>query len=438
MSRISVLKITPFALMILSSATVNASWSPPEAKWVDDFNRSTVLFPSGNVATVWGSIRRAPSMILEPKPTIQHFLVKGFRAPGAPARVSPLRFEGKPVRAPLVVFLTGLFGAIDDPVAASMISILQESGNHVVALPNPWSTSYQSAGPEALPGAIEDESQVILEVIKQVRKKLGPSRISTISLVGVSYGSFLATKTAEIDSRSSSPLIDGITSVLSPPLQFSDALKQMDLGIEGTKLQEEGCRALRDAYLAFRYFIARRESDLKRQERDCADYLLFGNFHNSLVELALQLHETRGIGTLPAAGAAREAWKRRLNFSSFIQEFLKPKEGQTLMNEQKFPSLSEIIASLPEEQRRSRYRILAAKDDFLNRMESWNDLKTSGLLPQDSILLMNWGGHFGYSALENFQSFAQKAFQGNYGCEDLDMPECLPIDADLPLIKRRK
>ena len=47
-------------------------------------------------------------------------------------------------------------------------------------------------------------------------------------------------------------------------------------------------------------------------------------------------------------------------------------------------------------------KIFSSQNDFLNKNESWDVFLTNTDLPKESLILLNWGGHSGPVATEEF------------------------------------
>jgi hypothetical protein len=310
------------------------------------------------------------------------------------------------LKAPLIVFLSGLFGNLDDSVARNTVDAILSAQVHILAFPNPWSPSYREGNPSAKPGQIETEAKVVREALRRAIARIGPENISQVSLVAVSYGAFLGTSVAALDERSERPLIDGTVTLFSPPLDLSAAGFAFDRGF---KRYQELASCQKRSLLSYYwdYYRARNDHDLTAQDRDCADYLLFGEFHDYLVQLARQLHEQDGVGEIPDPvldPAAYRRWQLELTFKKFATEFLQESipDPDHLPPDRQWATWAQRLTPAL---RTSRLRVFASQDDFLNLPGAWSAKPIQAALPSEALLLIDWGGHYGYSQLSEFKGF---------------------------------
>ncbi len=421
--------------MALSHATAaHAAWSDEALRWGDELNTpGAALFPEGATSTVWGSVQRQVStagvrkQIEASGDNETFFYPKGFESSPPGGAPSPNRFRayfdprrdsrGKIKRAPLVVVLTGIFGHTEDPVAASVISVWKAREAHVLSINNAWTPRYQSFAPAALPGEIREEARIVLDVVEEATLRIPSGYVSSVSLVGVSYGGFLAAAVAGLDAEAQMSgkkgLIDKTITLISPPIDFSGSMGRFDRGFSQMWANHE-CQGQPFLRLALDFWNARQDADLHPKHRACADYQVFRIFHEELVKLAHSLHETKGLGQIPSKQTQPDQylqWKRGLNFSGFVDEYLGGSFGPQPSTEA--PDFSEgLLANwlkkIPEYRRKQSLRVLASLDDFINAgAEDWGTLEQPSelrkLIPPESLILLNWGGHYGFSAVEGFR-----------------------------------
>jgi pimeloyl-ACP methyl ester carboxylesterase len=399
------LPLTALFLLGISLRSAEATWSPAEQSRLEALAARAPEFPSGNAATVWGGVQKALWLARANLPQTERTWVQLPHTHQAPLPVVLLPGRN---RAPLRVFLTGLFGNLNDSVAASHIAWLRETGSHVLALPNPWSTDWQASKPLALPGEVAREAESVLALVRWAIQKLGPETVGEVHLLGVSYGAFLATAVAAIDAQAPSPVITGKVTAFSPPSSLIEASAAFDEGFLAIDRDSVCAKPLPLGFL-LDFAWATNTRGLKPLTRHCADPLLFGSFHMGLIDLGMALDRRLELGKVPhpqrEARKFRE-WKRTFTLSALLQDFiLRGQDPPPELLENAF--LQTWLAKLSPEAA-LRYRILIAKDDFLSQHTDWSALLRSQEVPAASSFELPWGGHYGYSGAPEFIRFLKE------------------------------
>lgn len=138
-------------------------------------------------------------------------------------------------KAPLAVVLNPLYSGEFDSQMTRYIDYFGKRGFHVLVVVSPWSPDVTTRSPDFMPGDVWTEARMIMEVTdKVVRENLGRENVRGATLIGMSYGAFLAAIVKSYDARTEQPLIDGPTVLLNPPHDIIHSLKNIDRQVSET------------------------------------------------------------------------------------------------------------------------------------------------------------------------------------------------------------
>jgi hypothetical protein len=134
----------------------------------------------------------------------------------------------------LTIINPGIFTNLNHNHGRFLAMRTTEAGSHAIVIPNALGTEYLSTMPHFLPGDIEKEGELILEITYQKIQELKKRniKIGKVILMGVSYGSFLASVAMTKDQAKQNK-IDKVL-VFSPPLNMNMALKNLDRALDET------------------------------------------------------------------------------------------------------------------------------------------------------------------------------------------------------------
>lgn len=384
-------------------ACAQADWSVASRQWERDFLSGPVLFPNPHMAEVWTDARdldvRDAHIYSE---TIEdsRFAKGSFKV-----ALQTKKSWFHPEKAPLMLYLPGLFSNMEDHEAMRAAAFYSERGYHVVIPSNPWSEEFLKHQPKFDPGTLDIEAEVALTALEYAIQKIGPNNISRVEISGESYGAMLAAIAYVKDRQSSHPLIDGNATLFSPPLEMATAIVNLDSGIDTFQSQFDSCSSVSTLLKISDECEAHTSQDALSQEVvQCAAPLVYSGFHNGLVGSVKLLHSFRPTGSIPTDKAALAQWAAQLRFSSLLSQYLP--HSQALLNSG-MGNLLYWLGQLDSNSIRN-VRIFSAEDDFLNIGLSWT---TDGsVLWDENLMLIPWGGHAGYMELSSFQDLLNTAF----------------------------
>jgi predicted alpha/beta-fold hydrolase len=370
-----------YALLGLSllSFQARADWPAWAQTRIEASHSDAAGFSDGYAYTVWGALqmRRARWYLLPEIADRKVVTVPDaeFSGPGLPLAIHLSQSHGQVNPAPLLILLTGIFGNVTDPFCTSQMQFYSSLGYHVVAIPNPWSTSYRRAKPRTLPGSIRSEAAAVLRLVHWAQNYIGPDRVKRTDLVGLSYGGFLA---AVADVEDGGQLLDGYVTSFSPPEDLANSGARLDLETSLiTSRDHDRCHSMVSSPLFLaEYFLAHSSGRVAERYQSCSDYRVVTDFLSWLGELVVAFDE-------PDLEAM---WRKNPSFASFFDLYapLVPLELQT-----EGSRLASWIAQMTPETR-ARYRVLTANDDLLNGPDSWYGY------PSSQVEVLPQGGHVGY------------------------------------------
>jgi hypothetical protein len=389
--------------MMFFCASARADWSEGSRQWESTFKSDPVLFPNPHMAEVWTDARdqtvRDAHIYTE---TIEdsRFATGSFKI-----ALQTKRSWFRPEKAPLMLYLPGLFANMEDHEPMRAAAFYSERGYHVVIPSNPWSEEFLKHQPTFDPGTLDVEADIALTALRFAIQKIGPDNISRVEISGESYGAMLAAIAYAKDRQSAQPMINGNATLFSPPLEMANAIVNLDLGIDNFNSEFDSCSSVSTLLKVDDACEAHTSQDSMSQEVvDCAAPLVYSGFHSGLVSAVKLLHSFRPTGTIPTEKTALAQWAAQLRFKSLLSEYLP--NSETLLNS----GMGNLIYWLAQIDSNSirKVRILTAEDDFLNTGLTWP--VDGSVIWSENLMQIPWGGHAGYMELSSFQDLMNTAF----------------------------
>jgi pimeloyl-ACP methyl ester carboxylesterase len=377
---------------LLSHETARADWNPRFVSMVKNWNEQPAAFPDRLVATAWGAVKdNVRSEIPEDEQTKYGKLIQvsGYQKK-LPITLKPLTSGPNEITktAPLLVILPGIFGPRASKISAGYYQKF-ERDHHMLVVPNPWSIEAASKLPTRPPGDIRSEASQTLEIIRYAVQSLGEGKVTRVEILGVSYGAFLSVVTASLSDRLGGPRIDQIT-VISPPLLGGDSALRLD---QMTLMESGGgtkCGFKEQLSTSLDLATASKQADLSDKSVACARLLVLVEFQNDLKALIKVLRKQ-----FPGLGSV--VFNDQL-FTQYLNAF--PDLDITLQDEG--PGALRYWVREVEKRGPARFRILSARDDFLNDPRDWEAVRSELTHPDSEFLLLNWGGHVGFMGRGDF------------------------------------
>jgi pimeloyl-ACP methyl ester carboxylesterase len=314
--------------------------------------------------------------------------------------------------SPLVVFFPGVFG---DPMSGGAVMVgrqLRRARNHVVVLPNPWGSVFQSAHPTFMPGDFEAEARAMVGMVNDAIRRIGPERISRVEFLGESYGGFLAPVTAAVVAKSGDFRVESVTSI-SVPYHIGNAIRAIDTMADESEKAffELGCgsrvkNAFRLVGFAYELLLRRKGTETyARGATGCSQaiFVYFG-FQQPLYALAEDLsRRTNRTDWLHEPGVV---WRRKLRFRDF---------GNLFFGKDTIEIISQDTANLAYwtkllNQAGIETRALVAANDPLNPPPGVGIRRVVLSYAKEELLVLPTGGHLGFRGERHYRLLLRAQF----------------------------
>jgi hypothetical protein len=375
-------------LLIVTHAHANA-WNSAMIAAGETWNQNTVLFSDPYSSTVWGTLKQQ-TVDLSDQDQIDNtvFLRTPYYQKASGAFLLTQKQGNSPFNknAPLIVILPGIFKSAFDGNELANAEDFYRQGYHVLLLSNPWSLDAIGNNPSMKPGDIVNEGKWVLAAIQQLisTRDLSAQYISSISIYGESYGSFLGSVVAGLDDPTH-PLITGKVMLASPPISMTSALQKLDSIVDETAAIEGECAANK-LKIGLSFLKADSQASLSPSSVQCSEWLVANSFNHSLYQSILAIQKT-------SLQVPEGPFQTR--FQYYLDHFV-PEESAMCATTSKC-TLGFWIAQA-ETNGKNDIQIVAAKDDFLNVGQNWDQIAQLLANPPDQLILLDWGGHLGYTA----------------------------------------
>lgn len=305
-----------------------------------------------------------------------------------------------------IFFMPGVFTRVSDESIERVMKIMAQDGYHVIGLPNPFSVDYVEQGPKHFPGDAEAEAESYYQTIQRLHRKYKSRGLFSdqVRVIGISYGAFVTAVMSSVDSTRANPLFKDVT-LLAPPHQMYETLMRLDEYTEETEKEFGVMNLATTAKRAFQVCRNGNLSDIPLIFKSYAKALVAQYaFKRPFISLLKAYKKSTGRLNIPprANFLAYKRWKRDVSFSQFLNLGIARDVKQRLQSERG------LITYWLEQAQRNRpefdYRIVTADDDFLNEPGDWN------AFVGDQLILLPYGGHYGFRSDPWLKQFLQLAF----------------------------
>jgi hypothetical protein len=344
----------------------------PFEKWEGLSTHYKKDFSDPSFSTFWGGLRRALHWPNH-KGKIVDLMPKGFRDK------VPVYVFADDKKKDLYIFYPGIFGKPDGKTSPHAIDALEEMDGHVVAVPNILADTYLNARPDSKSSSLEEERTYQTLLFDEVINWVGKKNIGKIHVLAESLGTFQA---LQINHKFDS------LKILAPPLYLDRAIKRFDeLIAKQSKALEKCTLWWKWPVVAYKIKYNSSPLDISPEDKRCfGSWVIAGGFVMSIQSTAGNI-KNRKNPNIPQ------------NFSQFVDSIL-PDFSKPLESHDEKLSLQYLLkkAKTPMES----IRIISSKDDYLNELTEWEELKRLHPKLQNNIYLFSWGGHSGPISLDGF------------------------------------
>jgi hypothetical protein len=176
--------------------------------------------------------------------------------------------------------------------------------------------------------------------------------------------------------------------LLAPPLYLDRSIKRFDQIISNQSKVFRNCTIWwKWPYVAYKIKSALPPLDLSEKDKTCFGSWVIADGFVKSIQITASNISSKKIKVLPE------------NFSQFV-EIVLPSFAASLKKQDERLSLNYLLkrSKTPQES----IRIISSKDDFLNDLSEWDELKRKHPELEKNIFLFSWGGHSGPIGLDGF------------------------------------
>ena len=313
--------------------------------------------------------------------------------------------DGSIRSAPLVFFMSGMFSQLGAGRSKALVKIFGQDDAHIVYFPNPWGKLFIETKPQKLPGDLLFEAKLAMKSIevylKKFRKK---ANVEKVYLFGESYGGLLAMFMSYLDSKKGELTFNGGVRILSAPLHFQNALKNLDSILDQEQASFEDFSWWKKLNVVSDFLFASSGDDLSSYSRSHARALMsYMGFNRKLFEAYQAIESVHKLNLIPKnlSESGLEQWKNKLRFLHYFKTVHKNALGL-------FPGNKAFLHHWYRKTQENGFwniKFVTAKDDFLNQ-----GMKEYWMKFEDDVLILDRGGHSGYLALDWFQKLRGHLF----------------------------
>ncbi|MFP5458792.1 MAG: hypothetical protein ACLGG7_08670, partial [Bacteriovoracia bacterium] len=297
-------------------------------------------------------------------------------------------FSQRPSKAPLFVFMPGIYGQPDSGLTPQFVDQLESLGGHVLVVPNLLAPKYVKAFPLYAEDPVKLEVQVLEEALSFALKELG-ERVQRVEVIAESLGTALGSAWSAHD-RLHQKRIQSLT-LLWPPLDLPRAMKNFDGIIDEHRAAHERCWTVEKLSILMRQFLFQTyPGAMTLPEQGCIGALVLVDGFVKATQRSWKAYNE----VAPAPGEAPEGFEEY--FRRYRPEFWK------LISENderlKLDHWMRVIRRDPN----FVVRVMTSQDDFLNRGLDWQSFKLEHKLSDAELVVLDWGGHSGPVAAPEF------------------------------------
>jgi len=347
------------------------SKEPTYEKWEKISTTYQKEFHDPSFSTLWGGLRRALHWPKH-KGKMVDLRPKAFK------NKIPVYVHATDTKKDLYLFYPGIFGKPDGKTSPHAIDALEKLGGHVVAVPNILADTYLNARPTTM-GGLEQERESQTLLFEEIIQLVGKKNIAKIHVLAESLGTFQA---LQINHKFDS------LKILAPPLYLDRAIRRFDDLIAKQSTTLKKCTLWwKWPVVAYKIKMNETTLDISSEDKKCfGAWVIAGGFVMSIKKTASNINHKKLI-------------KEPENFSQFVDNIL-PDFSEPLKKKDERLSIPYLLknSKTPIE----NIKIISSKDDYLNELTEWDDLKRRFPELGDKIFLFTWGGHSGPISLNGF------------------------------------
>ncbi len=302
----------------------------------------------------------------------------------------------KKTKAPLYIFMPGIFGQPSRGLTPEMIDHLEAIGGHVLVVPNLLSPSYVAAHPQYGEDPIALEIQVMEEALDFMQQRLG-KRLGRVHVIAESLGTAIGSAWAAYDRTHLRRIYD--LTLFSPPLELPLAMTNFDKIIDEHRPAAARCSSAFKLWTMLQNFVFQEyPGPVSAKGREClgAVVLVDGFVNSAKKSWRAHVKVTQAKGVEPTG------------FESFFRQY-RPELWTLIENKDQRLYLGHWMEIIKAD-KSFPIRIMTSSDDFLNAGLDWNAFQKTYGLSNEELIIVPWGGHSGAIAVPEFREILRETF----------------------------
>ncbi|MGB0452444.1 MAG: hypothetical protein ACPGJV_01915 [Bacteriovoracaceae bacterium] len=301
-----------------------------------------------------------------------------------------------PLKSPLVFVFPGSFGSVSGIDSTRFIHDYIQLGHHVVTFPSPLHPSFVSLKASYKPGDFVNEAKTFYRLMQKIISDLESRNLvdrNNIRLSGLSYGAFLATIITALDGEQLK-LLTGETTLISPPADYGKSVEILDQYIleVAEKSSEQGFFGIIGDY----FKVCSNEASQEELQFNAKALSVYHSFQKNLVKMTDKYLKTHD---LPVKSQGKSKWQKEFTFKNYFDLYAPELWG---FYTSELATLKYWVDRAQKES--NNILIISAKDDWLNESDAWD------LYPEEQLLLVEHGGHYGFRNTSWFASVLKGIF----------------------------
>lgn len=312
-------------------------------------------------------------------------------------------------RKPLAVLLLGLASRSKDKMAQLWKCHLREAGFHVMTFDSPFLPAFSERSRHGVAGNVVEESKLVADLVAEFMSKSDVrERVTSVGVVGISYGGTLALNVAKMAQEGRCPFTVDRVLAFSPPVRMRTAAQHLDLFYRDRwnyTLSE-----LADDMLGHKPVASGQPVPFPAAEMRAGIAAAFRMDLEEIVEFSDRFYK---LGILPQERANDDQYRQDVagtwSFERFVDQMsfaYWQQQGKVDSPERLWEAgdLPRLLQNCP-----ANAQLVIAVDDPLNDPSELSTLRS--MLPSDRLTVLPRGGHMGYNATQWVKSRIARLFE---------------------------
>jgi hypothetical protein len=359
------------SLLTFSSIDCHATWKSKSRSIIESEAKNYKSFGKAGYTSYWGGIRRRFSN-RENKGNLESIKLPGLLENG----LKVYFFENLKSER-IHIFFPGVFGSLESEITKSVIRDLEVMGESVLVIPNFFSTEYIKAKPIYGKDSLVTDILIPLKIIDRYKKNYQKFYLYAESLGSFIGSSVLARLSNRLEFKNKK--ID--LTLMWPPIEINNALKNFDKNITESKKMYDDCSFIVNAFKTLyhfskEYYPIGMDSDYL----DCMDAMLY---HSTFVKAMNSSYEET------------PSFTENTEITTFFQYLKETREDLYRNTKENTPATTLKYWLNKRKKSNTSLRIVSSVDDFLNLGLDWNKFLIEIGANAEHLVLLPWGSHSG-------------------------------------------